>query len=59
MIPAGTMQWKKTNSHNKNKKEIYTEGAKDWTKKEISMGYRWVKGTDVEWILSDWKVIKV
>ena len=42
----------------KNKKEIYTEGAKDWTKKEISMGYRWVKSTDVEWILSNWNIIK-
>lgn len=42
----------------KNKKEVYTEGAKDWSKKEISMGYRWVKSTDVEWILSNWNVIK-
>ena len=42
----------------KNKKEVYTEGAKDWTKKEISMGYRWVKSTDIEWILSNWNVIK-
>ena len=42
----------------KNKKEVYTEGAKDWSKKEISMGYRWVKSSDVEWILSSWNVIK-